>query len=150
MWKYGDTDDYLIRTTDYSLPDHLHEHVELIQPTTLFARWDKMRTTLHFDKDSVVESTISTVLDGTTYKADVTGNAPAVDPSCNATVTLSCIAQLYNFVGYKPQVPTKNSIGITGYLEQFANLADLKSFNLEQRPEAANSTFEFISVKGRN
>ncbi|KAG5639936.1 hypothetical protein DXG03_002312, partial [Asterophora parasitica] len=59
-----------------------------------------------------------------------------------------CLQQLYNIGGYVPQAPQKNGIGITGYLEQFANNADLKSFYLDQRPEAVNSTYKFISVKG--
>lgn len=107
-----------------------------------------MRATLHHHADSHVESTISTVFGGSAHKLNPNGGAPAVDPSCNDTVTLNCIGQLYNFVDYKPQAPQSNSIGISSYLEQFANLQDLKSFYLEQRPEAANSTFEFISVNG--
>lgn len=108
-----------------------------------------MKATLHFDKDSFIQSTVKDFFTGKTHKASLTGNEPEVDPSCNATVTLSCLQQLYNFVDYEPQVPEKNSIGISSYLEQFANLQDLKSFYLEQRPEAANSTFEFISVNGK-
>ncbi len=107
-----------------------------------------MKATLHFDADAVVESTISTVIDGSVPGLPGT-TPPPVDRACNTTITLSCLEQLYNFVGYKPKVPTKNTIGISSYLGQFANLQDLKSFYLEQRPEAANSTFEFISVKGK-
>jgi len=39
-----------------------------------------------------------------------------VDPTCNTTITISCIRQLYNAVGYVPENNKKNSIGITGYL----------------------------------
>lgn len=107
-----------------------------------------MKATLHHDADSHVDSTISAVFGGSTHKSNPSGGVLEVDASCNDTVTLNCIGQLYNFVNYRPQVPKNNSIGIASYLEQFANLQDLKSFYLEQRPEAANSTFEFISVNG--
>ncbi|KAF9450674.1 subtilisin-like protein [Macrolepiota fuliginosa MF-IS2] len=148
IWKYDGTDDHLIRTTDYSLPDHLHGHIELIQPTTIFARWNKMKATLHYDVGSLFKSSIKKVFSGNSHKADLLGSVPTVDPSCNATVTLSCLQQLYNFKDYRPQVPEKNSVGVSSYLEQFANLEDLKSFYLDQRPEAVNTTFELISVNG--
>lgn len=73
---------------------------------------------------------------------------------------------MYNAVGFTPSA-AGNSIGITGYLvragipsfwiknanpripqEQFANNQDLQSFFADQRPDALNSTFKFISVAG--
>jgi len=53
-------------------------------------------------------------------------------------------------VNYTPSAHVGNSIGITGYLEEFANRADLQQFYEDQVPAAAavNSTFKFISVKG--
>lgn len=71
----------------------------------------------------------------------------AVDPSCNKTITIQCIQQLYNFVGVTANA-SGNSIGITGFLDQYANNQDLQSFYAEQRPDALNSTFKFVSVKG--
>ncbi|PFH51348.1 hypothetical protein AMATHDRAFT_142954, partial [Amanita thiersii Skay4041] len=37
VWKHEKSGDYLVRTTSYSLPKGLHEHVDVIQPTTMFA-----------------------------------------------------------------------------------------------------------------
>jgi len=91
----------------------------------------------------------------------------SVDASCNRTITISCLQQLYNTIGYVPSTQVGNSIGITGYLvilftlfcyfsgiypcsqEEFANLQDLQLFYSDQRPDAINSTFEFISVNGQ-
>lgn len=39
-----------------------------------------------------------------------------VDPSCNTSITVTCLQQLYNAVGYVASNTTKNSVGITGYL----------------------------------
>lgn len=71
-----------------------------------------------------------------------------VDPSCNTTITITCLKQLYNAVGYKVKAAKKNSIAITSYLEQFANFADLQTFYKDQLPEAVNSSFKLISVAG--
>ncbi|EKM79916.1 hypothetical protein AGABI1DRAFT_72616 [Agaricus bisporus var. burnettii JB137-S8] len=146
VWKYGETDDHLIRTTDYSLPDHLNEHVELIQPTTIFARWSKMKATFHLDKDIFEEIPIAKFVSSTSQDLGLADGVTVVDPSCNATVTIRCLQQLYKTGNYKPRASEKNSIGISSYLEEFVNEQDLKTFYLEQRPDAINSTFTFISV----
>lgn len=70
-----------------------------------------------------------------------------VDASCNTTITVKCLQQLYNAVGFTPSAKN-NSIGITGYLGQFANKQDLQTFYADQRPDALGSSFKFISVKG--
>lgn len=84
------------------------------------------------------------------------GNVPfIVDPvsgltvnaSCNTTITISCLQQLYNFVGFQPS-SLGNSIGITGYLGQYANLQDLQSFYADQRPDALGSSYGYFSING--
>jgi hypothetical protein len=39
-----------------------------------------------------------------------------VDASCNKIITITCLQQLYNAVGFVPSANVGNSIGITGYL----------------------------------
>lgn len=38
VWTHEESGDSAIRTLVYSLPEDVHEHIELIQPTTMFAR----------------------------------------------------------------------------------------------------------------
>lgn len=71
-----------------------------------------------------------------------------MDASCNTTITISCLKELYNAVGFKPSATNGNKIGLTGYLEQFANIADLQSFYADQVPAAVNTSFTFVSVNG--
>ncbi|KAF7352412.1 Tripeptidyl-peptidase sed3 [Mycena venus] len=117
---------------------YLHEHIELIQPTTMFTRSKGMTPILYPEEDEPLGSVIP-----------VTPFAkPHVDPSCTASVTLNCLMHLYNAVGYKPRATKKNAIGITGFLGQNANTQDLNSFYRDQLPAAANSTFKSVSVYG--
>jgi hypothetical protein len=51
-----------------------------------------------------------------TTKIVVDQSGVTVDASCNTTITVTCLKQLYNAVGYVPSGDSKNSIGITGYL----------------------------------
>ncbi|KAG6908322.1 hypothetical protein DXG01_005298 [Tephrocybe rancida] len=142
VWKHVSSGSQLVRTTSYSLPEHIHEHVDVIQPTTMFALWKGLKTTLHYE-DAVEELPVVNSVQKLNLASGVT-----VDPSCNASVTLSCIKQLYNIGDYTPKSTKKNAIGITGYLEQFINDEDLRLFYQDQLPQAVNSSYQFISVKG--
>ncbi|KAF8638577.1 hypothetical protein AX17_002119 [Amanita inopinata Kibby_2008] len=143
VWKHEESGDYLVRTTSYSLPKDLHEHVDLIQPTTMFGQFKGAKSTLVWMDDESQGSKLNTHVSLKSASSDVT-----VDPSCNTNITISCLQQLYNAVGYKPKADIGNSIGITGYLEEYANIQDLQSFYAQQRPDALNTAFKFISVKG--
>lgn len=110
----------------------------------MFARWKGMKSTLHREDETQVNTTVHT--SGSIFNV---ASGMTVDASCNTTITIKCLQQLYNAVGYVPKATKINSIGITGYLEQFANIADLQIFYAEQRPEALNTSFDFVSVKGQ-
>lgn len=89
-----------------------------------------------------------------------------VDPSCNTTITPKCLLQLYNAVNYKVKAAEQGKIAIASYLgdssfdysgvaddlifflEQFANIADLQQFYRMFVPQAANSSFDVVSVNG--
>jgi len=143
-WKHTASGDALVRTTSYSLPEHLHSHVDVLQPTTTFARWGALKSTIYWPDGKEEVSKISQNV------APVVAGDVTVDPACNVTITIDCLQQLYNLKGYKVQRPKANSIGITGYLEQFANKKDLQLFYQDQRPDALGSNFDFISVKGKH
>ena len=119
--------------------------MELIQPTTMFARLKGHKTTFHWSKpDQQTSNSPATVNGG---KINLPGGI-TVDASCNTTITVSCLKQLYNAVGFVPSGTNGNQIGITGYLEEFANIADLQQFYADQVPEAVNTSFNFLSVNG--
>lgn len=132
----------MVRTLKYSLPDDVYSHVELIQPTTMFTRMKALKATPHF---SVDQSQTAAAATGSSIKLP---SGVTVDASCNTTITVTCLKELYNAVGYKTSATNGNTFGITGYLDQFANIADLQLFYADQRPDALGSSFELISVNG--
>lgn len=136
----------MVRTTSYSLPENLHEHIDVVQPTTMFGRFKRDRSTIVWI-DEKAEDTIEEAQSFVTSIVDsVSGSV--VDASCNTTITIKCLKQLYNAVGFCAKPGRNNSIGITGYLEENANIQDLQSFYADQRPDALNSSFRFLSVAG--
>ncbi|KAF7332453.1 Peptidase S53 domain-containing protein [Mycena kentingensis (nom. inval.)] len=131
-WTHPDGDT-LVRATTYSLPTSLHGHIELVQPTTMFA--------LSKGLAPIIEEATSP------NAAASAPPPPPAFPSCNPTaVTLSCIMQLYGAFGYVPRATRRNQLGITGFLEQNANKQDLAAFYRDQLPSAVNSTFKIELV----
>lgn len=91
----------------------------------------------------------------------------SVPASCNTKITPDCLARLYGTKGYVPKATKKNAIGIAGYLDEFANDADLQAsilplnlnllininhnrqaFEKEFKPEAAGSGFTLVQLNG--
>ena len=134
-----------IRTTAYSLPGNLHSHVELVHPTIAFPSVKPMVSGSRFIPDSDAPSPKTKI-----YSASA-GNSTwnsTIDIACNNEIGLKCLQQIYNLTDYEPSPNSGSRLGITGYLEQFANMQDLQTFFKEQRPDAANTTFDVISING--
>ncbi|KAF8261845.1 tripeptidyl peptidase A [Lactarius quietus] len=144
VWKHALDGDVLVRTTEYSLPAYLDKHIELVQPTTAFNRAKEQRTTFRFTP--AIDTAPPPITPG--GEITVPSSGVTVDASCKSTITVSCLKQLYNAVGYVPKAENKNAIGFTGYLEQFANLADLQKFYADQVPAAVNTSFDVVLING--
>lgn len=116
IYKHKRTDELLVRTTSYSLPEGLHDHIDIVMPTTMFDNMRKMHATIHVnDINSNVDQS------GTLQQLpDVTGPAGQnISASCNTTITPTCLMQLYRTEGYTPTAAKKgNRIGVNGFLEQ--------------------------------
>jgi len=144
VWKHSESGDHLVRTTSYSLPKHLHDHIDLVQPTTTFGRFKQHKSTVvPAGPDAVIAKPDPNVPGVVDAVSGVT-----VDASCNTTITISCLQQLYNAVGVLPSATIGNSIAVTAYLGQFANIADLQLFYKDQVPAAVGTNFTLVSVDG--
>ena len=71
-----------------------------------------------------------------------------IDASCNSSVTISCLKQLYNSVAYNTSATNGNKLGLTGYLGQYANNMDLQQFYQLENPSAYGSNYTFVSING--
>ncbi|KZV70276.1 subtilisin-like protein [Peniophora sp. CONT] len=144
VWDHASGDSTLVRTTGYSLPEHVHPHVQLVHPTTYFSRPRELRTTFHFSEPQSSDVSSASSLG----KIAIPGSNVSVDPSCNTTVTVDCIKELYNAANYTVAAADVNQLGITGYLDSYANFQDLESFYEMQVPEAQGSSFNVTLVDG--
>jgi tripeptidyl-peptidase-1 len=107
---HSESGDNLVRTTSYGLPSHLHDHIDVIQPTTMFGRFKQQKSTIN-----PVGPEIAIVEPDRNAARINSGTGVTVDPSCNTTITIGCLQELYNAVGVVPSAKN-NSIAVTAYL----------------------------------
>lgn len=122
-----------IRTLEYSIPAVLQGHIDFLHPTTSFTRPAAR------PKFTAIKAKPA---------ADVAPVSDAVPASCSTTITPACLQVLGNcnkfrlsrlfffrfFSGIQAiyNIPTTaatqttNKLGVSGFIEQFANSADLK------------------------
>jgi tripeptidyl-peptidase-1 len=131
-----DDGDVLVRTSKWSLPLHLHERIDTIQPTTSLMR---------------------TKAQATTFKQyEQPWMPPGYTPPTNATisavcqffpVTIECFRTLYGTIDYTPKVPGLNKVAFNNYLNQTPIRPDIELFLKKYRPEAAETALTFKSIE---
>ncbi|KAK7033671.1 hypothetical protein VNI00_012671 [Paramarasmius palmivorus] len=143
VYTHEKSGDQVLRTLSYSLPRELAGHVDVVSPTTYFGTLRSMRTT-SFLQPELDEEKVAVANVG----VEPVSNA-AVPASCGTRITPSCLKGLYNTTNYVPQAADQNSLGVAGYLDEFANHADLATFLINFLPDASQkpgSNFTTIRV----
>jgi len=138
------------RAKEWSLPEHLHEHIDVIQPTTSFFRPEREARTFNPHLGPEVASSWWEAKGKHQYgpgsSSAAAGNISAI---CNATFTTpECIRTLYGTIDYKPQAAGKNAIALANYLNETNNRNDTHQFLQLFRPEAAGAadTFDIVTI----
>jgi tripeptidyl-peptidase-1 len=110
-----------IRTTQYSIPQSLKAHIDLISPTTYFGTTQPMRS---------IESTYS--------GRSLAERATTLPAGCNSTIvyhnstyaglTPDCLRYIYNVKDYKPDVKSGSKIAFSSFLNESASYSDLFAY----------------------
>lgn len=124
-----------VRALQYSVPEDVREHIDLIQPTTRFGQVEAQISLIH-DQEEVPDAAV----------ADM--GVAAVNATCNYSITPQCLAELYNFADFKAHPNVSTVIGVTGFLEQYARFKDFAQWARMYSPKAVNSNFTWSSVNG--
>lgn len=120
-----------LRTLEYSIPDSLTSHINLVSPTTRFGQLHAERSTLHTKPQRTKDSFRKATTDG----------------DCNNSITPQCLKQLYNVGDYEADANSGSKVGFASYLEQYARFSDLELFKKNIAPYAKNS-FKVITYHG--
>jgi tripeptidyl-peptidase-1 len=117
-----------VRALSYSVPKEIRSHIDLIHPITRFGQLQPERSQVFTEGKAITTA--------------------AVNATCNTTVTPSCLADLYKFADYKVDASAPVSIGVNGFLEQYARYADFAKFTSTYAPKAAGTNFTYTLVAG--
>ncbi|KAL8638193.1 MAG: hypothetical protein Q9226_009019, partial [Calogaya cf. arnoldii] len=131
---------HLVRAPTWSLPAHLHQHIDTIQPTNSFFRAAPKKSNVMPVTDGEQEMSVLSAV----QRMKATNPSPDLDvaEACNVSaVTPLCLRTLYGTIDYEPKVPGKNKIGFTNYLGETSNRSDVFLFLNQFRPEAAQVAF---------
>lgn len=103
----------VLRTLEYSLPDTLVNHINLVQPTTFFGL-------------RAMKSTISEVIPAIEdlFKTDAVS---AVTGCTGSTINPACLSNLYNYASDTTNA-TVGLMGVAGFLEEHPIKSDLTTF----------------------
>ncbi|KAF8585820.1 family S53 protease [Ramaria rubella] len=110
-----------IRTLSYSVPETVKDHIELVHPTINFPVFN-----------SRLPLMVSPV-----PKANISTNA--VPASCDSQIVPTCLQSLYGLPASVPN-QTASQIGVSGFIDQFAQQADLTKFLKSFRTDLPSTT----------
>ncbi|OQO04353.1 hypothetical protein B0A48_10964 [Cryoendolithus antarcticus] len=127
--KYSKQDK--IRTLHYSVPEQLHQFIDMVQPTTRFGQ---------------IKPQMNQVIDVHVIGAAGTGlNVTA----CNATITPDCLKDLYGIPETPDLNPKKSGFAaFNNFLGEIPRFKDLATFEAEYAPYAVGTTFATQSING--
>jgi len=145
VYRHVDGDE-MIRTTKWSLPYHLHDHINTIQPTNSFMRVKKKSPLPETFEKRTPEQTVKFNPDD---QAELTPYTPAVAATCNPSlVTPGCLRTFYGTVNYTVQ--TECQMALCDYLGEVNLRTDVKQYLEMYRPDAVAGADEFKQVSIAN
>ncbi|KAM0285326.1 hypothetical protein ACHAQH_001515 [Verticillium albo-atrum] len=108
-----------LRTTEYSIPDELAEHIDLVAPTTFFGRTKSHR---------VIPEDIT---------PEIAPRQGRNTTTCLSVITPECLEQAYNYGSYEADPVGGSRVAFASFLNQSARQEDLSqylaTFNLPAR-----------------
>ena len=108
VFHHAESDQSAIRTNSFSVPASLRDSILTVHPMTSF--WNPLGH----------QPTFSTPL---SIPKDIASRQ--VPASCNTTITPACLQALYGIPTTRA-TQSSNVLGVSGFIGQFANQADLK------------------------
>ncbi|KAF8270543.1 subtilisin-like protein [Lactarius quietus] len=118
LYRHADTNEMIVRTVGYSLPEVLHAHVQTVAPTTFFSSGRMLSQTERMRSN------------GTARLVKAVSGKPVTVLSTRdeEEVTASFLHELYQSFAYVPVATDRNKFGISGYSKEYPNPEDLAMF----------------------
>jgi tripeptidyl-peptidase I len=117
--------DPVMRTMEYSIPDHLKGAISFVHPVANFMSPRKE---------------LSQPAEATDLPTDLEKRA---GQPCAGRTTPACIRQMYNFPNVSADATSSVRVGIAGFLEEYANYNDTQMFLTALAPDIASTGYNF-------
>ncbi|KAI9453962.1 subtilisin-like protein [Lactarius psammicola] len=132
LYQHLETNDTVLRTVSYSLPQALHGHVQTVVPTTYFGSPRTQGKKRYVAPRGVAQPP----------ETAGSGESEVVSP------TPAYVRWLYKTMGYVPAAVDKNALGVVGFNKQYPDTRDLWIFMKEYRTDGEDATFSVERIKG--
>ncbi|KAJ7473309.1 Pro-kumamolisin, activation domain-containing protein [Mycena latifolia] len=123
-----------IRTLSYSVPTELQSHIQFFHPTVAFL--------------PPLRGTPGVTAINQKREPRAAPSTAAVPASCRSIVTPACLQAMYGIPTAKATSSATNILGVSGYINEYANQADLTRFLSALRADLSNSTFTLQTIAG--
>ncbi|KAJ6498221.1 family S53 protease [Mycena vulgaris] len=136
-FKHVESGKTSIRTLAYSVPASLQAHIQFVHPTVAFVpplSGVPGVTAINHKREPVQE------------ESRATPSADAVPTSCASVINPTCLEAMYGIPAAKATSSASNVLAVAGYLDQFANSADLNSFLVNLRRDLVGSAFTLDTI----
>ncbi|KAF1808285.1 subtilisin-like protein [Eremomyces bilateralis CBS 781.70] len=130
-----------LRTMDYSVPEDLEEHIDIIHPTTYFGPIHPVPITRLLESELAEASN--------TLRSSITKRQTTA-PSCGTFITPSCLNELYNVRNYTAHSNSGSHLGFGSFLNQSARYEDLVRYQNHFGLPHQNFTKVFINDAANN
>jgi tripeptidyl-peptidase-1 len=138
----------LVRTLQYSVPNDIRSHIDLIQPTTRFGQPQAQAKLVKESPDNDpndFNDPNNTPPSPTPLDDWATGWNPDV---CNSTITPDCIRGIYNMDDFNADPKFHTKLGISGFSDQVPRFDDIASFIQHFSRSQKDHDFSIVSVNG--
>lgn len=154
VYRHLQDNEIVIRASSWSLPAHLLDIVEIVQPTNLFPRpKHRLHTRGQTDRDHgfTDETYQNLVAEDLRKKPHIqvpeAQNLPAhpsASQACNRfAVSPLCLRSLYGTLDYVAQSIAKNQMALANFLGVVSNRSDVHGFLQRFRPDALDAALKF-------
>lgn len=136
---------HLVRAPEWSLPTHLHEHIDTIQPTNTFFRPDAHARTFKTIKPFAKFG--EGAMNGKSVEYVEPRKGLTVAEACDTSaVSITCLRTLYGTADYVPQALGLTTVAVNNYLNETTNRSDVALFMQNFRPDAVRAA-ELLTIE---
>jgi tripeptidyl-peptidase I len=135
----AETNETIIRTLSYALPEVLHPHVQTIVPTTFFGSGvsQTLQETSQEHQNRIASR-----------EQAESGESVKLLSSRDTEVTPSFLRELYNTEMFVPDLTDTNELGTVGFNGYSTSQADLRAFMAAYRTDDVDASYDVYVVSG--